>query len=161
MRLVEPATMADRQGTIHTIALATDLSPASDLATTRAIELAGRLGARLLVINVLERRRLSGPGSHDRDDQARAEREQALLPVMRRARDAGAHAEYIIWPGDPGSGVVAAVEAEQVDLLVVGTHGRDRAGRMLLGSVSDHLVRNAGCPVLVVPPKERDLQLLD
>jgi universal stress protein A len=144
------------EGAIRTIALATDLSAASDQATNRAIELAGRMGTRLLVINVLERRRLSGVGSHDRDDQARAEREQALLPLIRRARNAGANAEYIIWPGDPGSGVVAAVEAENVDLLVVGTRGRDRAGRMLLGSVSDHLVRNAGCPVLVVRSRQSE-----
>jgi universal stress protein A len=141
-------------GAIRTIALATDLSTASDQATNRAIELAGRMGTRLLVINVLERRRLSGVGSHDRDDQARAEREQALLPLIRRARNAGAQAEYIIWPGDPGSGILAAVEAEQVDLLVVGTRGRDRAGRLLLGSVSDHLVRRAGCPVLVVRARQ-------
>jgi universal stress protein A len=73
--------------------------------------------------------------------------------LVRRARDAGAQAEFIIWPGDPGSGILAAIEAEKVDLLVVGTRGRDRAGRLLLGSVSDHLVRRAGCPVLVVRAK--------
>jgi nucleotide-binding universal stress UspA family protein len=144
-----PATPA-RSPEFRTVALATDLTPTSVAASDRAIEFAARLGARLLVINILERKRLAGPGSHAREDQARSEREQALLGLVLRARDAGVHAEYIIWPGDPGAGIVAAAEAEDVDLLVVGTHGRDRAGRLLLGSVSDHLVRNAKCPVMVV-----------
>ena len=45
---------------IRTILLATDLTAASREATERAIELAGRLEARLLIVNVLEQRRLSG-----------------------------------------------------------------------------------------------------
>jgi nucleotide-binding universal stress UspA family protein len=135
-----------------TVLLATDLTAASAEATDRAIELAARLGARLLIVNVMDTRRLAGGGSHDRVDQARAEREAVLLDVVRRARTAGASAEFLIWTGDPGHAIVAAAEAEHADLLVVGTRGRRGAGRMLLGSVSDHLVHHAGCPVLVVRP---------
>ena len=40
--------------------------------------------------------------------------------------------------------------AESADLIVVGSHGRGTVGRFLIGSVSDHVVRNAPCPVLVV-----------
>ena len=75
-----------------------------------------------------------------------------LLEVVRNARIAGASAEFLIWTGDPGNSLVAAAEAEHADLLVVGTRGRSGAERMLLGSVSDHLVHHAGCPVLVVRP---------
>ena len=35
-------------------------------------------------------------------------------------------------------------------MIVVGSHGRGTVGRFLIGSVSDHVVRNAPCPVLVV-----------
>lgn len=136
----------------ETILLATDLAPASATATERAVQLAARLGARLLVVNVMDRHRLDGLGDHERIDQARAERERALLDLVRDARAAGARAEFIVWEGEPASALRAAVMAEHADLLVVGTRGRDRAGRMLLGSVSDDLVRNAGCPVLVVRP---------
>jgi nucleotide-binding universal stress UspA family protein len=140
---------------IETVLLATDLTAASREATDRAIDLAGRLQARLLIVNALEKRRLTGAGSHDRVDQARAERESHLIEVVRGARDAGVTAEFLVWDGDPGASIAAAAEAEHADLVVVGTRGRSGAERMLLGSVSDHVVRHAECPVLVVRPSKR------
>jgi len=139
----------------QTILLATDLTAASREATGRAIDLAGRLGARLLIVNVLDKRRLAGGGSHERVDQARAEREAHLVKVVREARATGVTAEFLVWEGDPGSSIAAAAEAEHADLVVVGTRGRSGAGRMFLGSVSDHVVRHASCPVLVVRPSSR------
>ena len=137
---------------IRTVLVATDLVASSADATARAIDLAARLGARLLIVNVLEKRRLAGGGAHQRVDQARAERERLLMKVVQDARGAGVTAEFLVWDGDPGSSIVAAAEAERADLVVVGTRGRGSAGRMLLGSVSDHVVRHATCPVLVVRP---------
>jgi nucleotide-binding universal stress UspA family protein len=112
----------------------------------------------LLIVNVLEKRRLSGGGSHDRVDQARLERESHLVDVVREARDGGVTAEFLVWDGDAGSSIAEAAEAEEADLVVVGTRGRSGAERMLLGSVSDHVVRHANCPVLVVRPSKRDDQ---
>jgi nucleotide-binding universal stress UspA family protein len=137
---------------IRTILVATDLMTSSAEATARAIDLASRLDARLVIVNVLEKRRLSGGGAHERVDQARAERERLLIGVVRDARAAGVTAEFLVWEGDPGGSIAAAAEAERADLVVVGTRGRGSAGRMLLGSVSDHVVRHAACPVLVVRP---------
>ena len=143
---------------IRTILLATDLSASSREATDRAIDLASRLEARLVIVNVLEKRRLAGGGAHERVDQARAERETHLVNVVRDARTAGVTAEFLVWQGDPGGSIAAAAEAEGADLVVVGTRGRSGAGRMLLGSVSDHVVRHAGCPVLVVRPSTRNVE---
>jgi nucleotide-binding universal stress UspA family protein len=140
---------------IRTILLATDLSAASREATEHAVDLARRLQARLLIVNALEKHRLSGPGSHERVDQARGERESLLVEVVRSAREAGVNAEFLVWDGEPGDSILAAAEAERADLVVVGTRGRSGAERMLLGSVSDHVVRNATCPVLVVRAPKR------
>jgi hypothetical protein len=41
-------------------------------------------------------------------------------------------------------------------VIVVGSHNRGRVGRFFLGSVSEHVVKHAGCPVLVVPPVDPD-----
>lgn len=138
---------------IRTILLASDLGSASREATDVAVELAARLGARLLIMNALDTRRIRGTGRHDRLDQARNEREAILLELVRHARRAGVTAEFMVWPGAPATAIREAVEAEGADLLVVGSHGRDRAGRLVLGSVSDALVRQAPCPVLVARPR--------
>jgi nucleotide-binding universal stress UspA family protein len=163
---VKPPSQEDKGGhhagmavrIIDTILLATDLSEASQEATDHAIGLASQLTARLLIVNVLERRRLSGSGSHERIDQARAEREARLVDLVLAANGLGVTAEFLVWEGDPGDAIVAAAEAECADLVVVGTRGRSGAGRMLLGSVSDHLIRNISGPVLVVRSGEASTQ---
>ena len=93
--------------------------------------------------------RLASP-SPTRLDQLRAEREPRLLEVVEHARAWGVETTYLLWTGEPGKSIVAAAEAERADLIVVGTRGLARAGRWLLGSVSDHVVHHASCPVLVV-----------
>jgi nucleotide-binding universal stress UspA family protein len=130
--------------------LATDLGPASEAAATSAVDLARGLGARLVCVNVVEQRRLRGLGRHERHDQALEERVAALVPLVQHARSLGVDASYLTWSGDPAAGILAAADAEEADLIVVGTHGRDLAGRLLLGSVSDRLVHDAPVSVLVV-----------
>lgn len=53
--------------------------------------------------------------------------------------------------GDIGRELLDVARETGVDLLVVGTHGRGLAARMLLGSIAVHVLRHVPCPVLVVP----------
>jgi nucleotide-binding universal stress UspA family protein len=135
---------------IGVIMLATDLGPASSAATEQAIEIAVRLGARLLVTSVVGPGLRDGVGTERRIDQLRAGQEVRAQAVVREARVHGADATFLIWEGDPGEAIVSAAEAEGVDLIVVGSNGRGPVGRFLVGSVSDFIVRQASCPVLVV-----------
>lgn len=136
---------------IRRILLATDLSTASDGAAIQAIELAHDLGADLLIVSVIDprARRSVGLGSQ-RPDRIRAVRETAAQALVARGRAAGVRVTFLIWDGDPGQSIVEAATSEQVDLVVVGSHGRGAVGRFFVGSVSDFVVRNARCPVLVV-----------
>jgi nucleotide-binding universal stress UspA family protein len=126
---------------IETILLATDASRASRAAEEQAIELAARLGARLVVVSACS-------GSPD----VRSARVLAVERVVQRARAAGANAAGMTWDGEAGEAIVEAAVAEHADLIVVGTHERGAVGRLFLGSVSDHVVRHARCPVMVVRP---------
>jgi len=126
---------------IETVLLATDASAASVAAEDQAIELAARLGVRLLVLSVVT-------GSPTQ----REARQLAVERVVQRARGGGADASGLTWSGDAGESIVEAAEAEAADLIVVGTHERGAVGRLFLGSVSDHVVRHARCPVMVVRP---------
>jgi nucleotide-binding universal stress UspA family protein len=137
---------------LETILLATDLTPASSAATAEAVELAVRLGARLLVISVLETVK-AGVTRRGIRPEVREVRARQVQAVVTQARAAGANASYLVWEGEAGDAITAAAEAEDADLIVVGSHGRSTVGRFLLGSVSDHVVHHAGCPVLVVRPR--------
>ncbi|OGO52732.1 MAG: hypothetical protein A2V84_10365 [Chloroflexi bacterium RBG_16_70_13] len=139
-------------GGIRRILLATDLSPASEGAAIQALDLAHDLGADLLIVSVIDPRSLRLPGGRFgvRVDQVRTGREAAAQELVSRGRAAGVRVNFLIWDGDPGESIVDAARSEQVDLIVVGSHGRGQVGRFLIGSVSDHVVRHAHCPVLVV-----------
>jgi nucleotide-binding universal stress UspA family protein len=143
-------------GDARTLLLATDLADASASATDEAFDLAGRLGARLLVVSVIDPGSLKMPGGRFRAriDQVRERREQQAQALVERGRAQGLDVSFLIWTGDPGDMIVEAAEAERADMVLVGSHGRGPVGRLLLGSVSEHVVRNAPCPVLVVRPRE-------
>ena len=133
--------------------LATDLGAASARATDQAIDLAAQLGARLVVVNVIDPGRggLLRPLARVRPVEEREDRSAAVQAVVRRARSVDVAATFLVWDGDPGDGILAAADAERADLIVVGSRGRGTVGR-LLGSVSDAVVRRASVPVLVVGP---------
>lgn len=138
-------------GAVRRILLATDLSPASDAAARQAIDLAHDLGANLLIVSVIDPDGRGAPGGRlERMDQRRAAREAAAQQLVVRGRQAGVPVSFMVWEGDPGPAIVEAAQSESADLVVVGSHGRGRVGRFLIGSVSDHVVRHAAAPVLIV-----------
>jgi nucleotide-binding universal stress UspA family protein len=52
--------------------------------------------------------------------------------------------------GDPATEILRIAQECKCDLIVMGTHGRTGVARLLMGSVAEHVVRKAECPVLVV-----------
>ena len=141
---------------VDTLLLATDLSEASTSATEQAFDLASRLGASLLVVSIIDPGSLLLPGGrfHARMDQVRERREIIAQSLVERGRTLGVPVSFLVWEGDPGDMIVSAAEAERIDMVIVGSHGRGAVGRLFLGSVSEHVVRHAPCPVLVVRPRE-------
>lgn len=145
------ATSTSPRRRIARILLATDLAPASEGAADQALDLARDLQASLLVVSVIDGTRVHALEQlPDRMDQRRAAREMAAQSIVVRGRREGVSVSFLVWEGDPGPAIVEAAESERVDLVVVGTRGRNRVERAVLGSVSDHVIRHAHCPVLVV-----------
>jgi nucleotide-binding universal stress UspA family protein len=135
---------------IRRILLATDLSSASAGATDQALELTRALHADLLVVSVIDSASPLATGPLPRMDQRRAARELAAQALVVKGRRIGVSVSFLVWEGEPGPAIVEAAGSEAVDLIVVGTRGRNRVERFVLGSVSDHVVRHAPCPVLIV-----------
>ena len=61
--------------------------------------------------------------------------------------------EARVLEGRPGPALCSFAEEVAADVIVLGTRGRGRIRRALLGSVADYVVRNAACPVLVTGEK--------
>jgi nucleotide-binding universal stress UspA family protein len=138
---------------IDRLLLATDLSTASERAADEAIRLAVESGAQLVVLSVVDPGRLRLPGGRflRRIDQERARIEDGARAVADRARAAGANATFLVWEGDPAEVILAASEAEDVDVVILGSHRRGLLGRLVLGSMSARVSELSRCPVLVVP----------
>lgn len=132
--------------------LAVDLTSASNGAIDEAIRLAAADSANLIVLSVVEPSSLRQPGgSMRRVDQERGRLEAGVGAIVRRARDAGVSATYLIWEGDPAESILEASVSERADLIVLGSRPRSSLRRLLIGSVSSRIARTALCEVLVVP----------
>jgi universal stress protein A len=75
---------------------------------------------------------------------------QQLAPIAARIADLPVTTE--VCTGLPGPSIVAAALKHNVDLIVMGTQGRSGLTRLLLGSVAEHVLRHAPCPVLTIKP---------
>jgi len=83
---------------------------------------------------------------------------EAVVAEMRRHLDVVGvlpDAMLIAQAGDASSTIVEQATTERADLIVMGTHGRRGFKRLLLGSVTETVLREAPCPVLTVPPHAR------
>ena len=144
---------AGASGGIRRLLLATDLSAASERAADEAILLAVESGAQLVVLSVIDPGRLRLPGGRilRRVDQERSRIEIGVQVLVGRALAAGARAAFLVWEGDPAEAILAASEAENVDVIVLGSHRRGLLGRLILGSTSARVSEQAQRRVLVVP----------
>jgi nucleotide-binding universal stress UspA family protein len=79
-----------------------------------------------------------------------ADIQRSMEALLARVTAAGLTGESIVLYGVPFQEVVETAKARQVDLIVMGTHGRTGLMHVLLGSVAERVVRLAPCSVLVV-----------
>jgi nucleotide-binding universal stress UspA family protein len=134
------------------VLLAVDLAGSAATASAEAIARARRDGAELVVFSVVEPDNLVLPGGRARRvDQERDRLASGAQAIVRRARDAGVPATYLIWEGEPADAILEASVAENADVIVLGSRPRTNLRRLILGSVSSEVARRATCEVVVVP----------
>ena len=150
---------------LNSVLVPFDFSDTAKSALTYGKNLAQAFGARLHVLNVADVISTSaaqfypeGPG----DPEARAHHLaiNQLRSVLVAEDLRHAAAEVRVGP-DPAIGIVEYAKNVRADLIVIGTHGRTGVSRFLMGSVAEHVVRTAPCPVLVVRPSEHEFVLPD
>jgi nucleotide-binding universal stress UspA family protein len=149
--VVAPSGWAEREGRqLQTIGVGFDGSPESRAALQLARDLAAAAGARLRVIEVVVPPEPGGPFPAYRPDwteHARIRREEAERRIEDVVAELGEVATGDVAFGDPTREL--AYEGNYLDLLVTGSRNYGPIRRLMLGSTSSKLVREAPCPVLV------------
>ena len=146
------------------ILVATDFGEAADNALVYGRELAQRFGATLHVLHVAENVYISAFG---------AETYASFAPDLQRDLEETAHkrlAEAVIdsdgsgpctipvvmTSSSPAFAIIDYAREQDIDLIIMGTHGRGALGHILMGSVAERVVRLAPCPVLTTRSSERN-----
>jgi nucleotide-binding universal stress UspA family protein len=137
---------------------ATDFSAASRPAFAKALQLARRDRAQLIIAHVLlPPVVMMGDGyvpAATWDDITRSQRQagqKKLDALVSRAKAAGVKARGLLMEGQPADQIIRA--SRRAGLLVIGTHGRTGLARFIVGSVASRVVAGARCPVVTVRGK--------
>lgn len=141
----------------HTIAVATDGSPAAGRAVDVAIALAHHDRARLIVCSVADFVMMAcadpygGSGGSAAIAESVDEATSACSAGATRARAAGVAATVTVTCGLPADQIVNVALAAGVDVIVMATQGRRGLDRLMLGSTAGDVLRLSTIPTIVVP----------
>jgi nucleotide-binding universal stress UspA family protein len=141
----------------RTILVATDFSDASTLALEYARVLAQRFGAGFRVVHVVETPVPAAASLYVPDvsavaEKAVAEAQQRLTNVLATLDGDEVLGQVLV--GHAAKKIVEYAADHDVDVIVMGTHGRSGLAHLLMGSVAERVVRTAPCPVLTVRESE-------
>jgi nucleotide-binding universal stress UspA family protein len=151
--------------TFTKILAATDFSDDSNYALGFAEELAHKFGAELTILHVdqpLAPVMVSelSPGL-DFGAMSRIAEEQRMMALAElektssRLRESGLKSRGVLKVGAPFLEIIHSAQADNFDLIVLGTHGHTGLAHVLMGSVAERVVRKAPCPVLTVRHPDR------
>jgi nucleotide-binding universal stress UspA family protein len=149
------------------ILCATDLSPRSDEALRVAVHLAAKYDSPLTVLNAHEEfldkdemlmLRVSAERMQERFREIALKARQQMQKMVTMIGIEEVQVNYLIREGRPGEVILDVSRELQIGLathesvlIVMGVNGKDTLKERILGSVAEHVVRHAQCPVLVIP----------
>ena len=144
---------------LQKILLPTDFSNYSAAATKYACELATKFDAELHLLHLRESHLASAPEFEmglalpTYTKEYRAAAEKSLAGVLDPSWSASRTVIQAIVQGSPKMEIVRYARKENIDLIVLATHGRTGLAHVIMGSVAETVVRTAPCPVLTVRPE--------
>lgn len=144
---------------LRKILLPTDFSDYSTAAKSYACELATRFGAELHLLHTLEHHYSLTPefglgfAMPTQLNESKAAAERALQTFLDSSWSASGKTICRVLEGSPKVEIVRYARAENIDLIVISTHGRTGLSQMLIGSVAETVVRTSPCPVLTMRPQ--------
>lgn len=154
--LMKSATVTATEGTriqFRNILFAADFSPAATRAIPFAKVIAKHYGSNLIVLHVRGPmvNSMTPPAAWEAVFETEKQRDEFRREEML-SDFAGVPTVARIEEGDILSHLRAAMKENDIDLVVLGTHGRTGIGKLILGSVAEEILRTVKCPVLTVGP---------
>jgi nucleotide-binding universal stress UspA family protein len=147
---------------IRRILCPTDFSEFSDIAFRYALSIAQHYRGKLLVQHVVESwqhpEAAFVPAHYYVEFRSHLlhKGEEELQRFVKNHANNGIRPEPVVEQGIAADSILALAEAQEVDLIVMGTHGRRGFDRLMVGSVTERVLRKASCPVLAVHKPSRD-----
>ena len=146
---------------VKKILLPVDYSHSGDAAMAYAVSLAKEYEAELHLVHVYEQPIAYIEGGFAGTPlpaipPADLESEEAKLNAINPGEGVKLRRSFIV--GNPGDELVGYAKENDIDLVVMGTHGRTGLNRLLMGSVAEGVVRRSPCPVLTIKQPTQELQ---
>ncbi len=148
------------------ILVPTDFSENSSAALSYAEKLAEKFGAEIHLLHVISNDTAVAMGSDgffSVSDEILQELHAAVKKKLAETADSVGNSVKVVTQemieGAPFAEIVRYAKNNNIDLIVLGTHGRTGISHLLIGSVAEKVVRKARCPVLTIPLKDHKFEL--
>ena len=148
---------------LQRILVPTDFSKSSENALRYAVAFVEKFGAQLYLLHVVQdltwfipEAILVAPASIPPAEQFHTAARTALDRVLAGITSPGIKTQADVRQGSPFQAIVEFAREQNIDLIVMGTHGHTGLAHILLGSTAERVVRRAPCPVLTVRHPEHE-----
>jgi len=131
---------------MRTLLVPMDTPEEADKLLPPVVELARLFEARVVLLHVLKTEELK----HADPAARRAEEESQLARLASRLEEEKVEAEIRIAKGDPAREILEAARADEIDLIAMSTHGKSGFLRLFSSGVTEKVLRESTCPLLVV-----------
>lgn len=151
--------MVDYERKLKHILVATDLSPTSDFALTRAMEIAKKMKAKVTLLHVVQKKYIDNVLDNTLKKilpkslwlTTEEYKEQLVQEKIRTLSKKNLNIKYAIIPtGKPSIKILQYAKKNNVDLLIMGAHGKYSIRDSFVGTTAEYVVKKTQCPVLIV-----------
>lgn len=137
----------------------TDLKDRADLAIKKAVQIAHQFGSKITLLNIHEEfmdreeremLRVSVNKMKEKYRQIAIDSKEEMKAVIHKLHADDIEVNYLLHKGKPEKDIVEVADQLGADLIVICTDGRDNVMDFVTGTITEHVINAATCPVLVI-----------
>jgi len=140
-----------------------DLNPRSKMALKKAVNIAYQFNSKIILLNIHEEfyskeemvmSRVSVNTLNEEFKKIAIEAKDDMKSLIRELEADDIECEYLLREGKSSDVILKISEEENIDLIVMGTNGRNSLSDYVVGSTTQKVIESSKCPVLVMPKGE-------